>query len=133
MSYPYQRCIIIDKPKAEDGMFFALPFNALQQACRDLNGAPLVLYLYLHQHKDGFEVMYSPQAFMNWSGFSKTTAHTAMKVLVEKGYVTEINNLFWILHSLPINEKKQPDENSRTAQMAIPTKNTDLSSLLDEI
>lgn len=133
MTYPYQRCIIIDKPSATNGMFFALPFDALQQACRDLNGAPLVLYLYLHQHKDGFEVMYSPQAFMNWSGFSKTTAHNAMKVLVEKGYVTEINNLFWILHSLPTNGKEQSNEDSGITQMGTQTKDTNLSPLLDEV
>lgn len=133
MTYPYQRCIIIDKPSATNGMFFALPFDALQQACRDLNGAPLVLYLYLHQHKDGFEVMYSPQAFMNWSGFSKTTAHNAMKVLVEKNYITKINNLFWILHSLPIDRKEQSNEDSGTAQIGTQTEDTDLSSLSDEI
>ena len=133
MTYPYQRCIIIDKPSAANGMFFALPFDALQQACRDLNGAPLVLYLYLHQHKDGFEVMYSPQAFMNWSSFSKTTAHNAMKVLVEKGYVTKINNLFWILHSLPTNGKEQPNEDSGAAQMGTQTEDTNLSPLLDEV
>lgn len=70
---------------------------------------------------------------MNWSSFSKTTAHNAMKVLVEKGYVTKINNLFWILHSLPTNGKEQPNEDSGTAQMGTQTEDTNLSPLSDEI
>lgn len=65
-------------------------------ACADLNGAALKLYIYLCGKDNYEEYLYSPSFFCMQCGVSKTSEKNAFYELMTKGYITKNENDVYI-------------------------------------
>lgn len=89
MSFPNQKMYHIKKKVEEGDIFLMLKWEDCVKAGRELKGAAFNLYLYLAKNKDGYNLHFSTEDFMQTYGVSEKTYRNARDKLFEKGYLKE--------------------------------------------
>ena len=93
MSEPNQKIVTIHK-KTYNRDFIVLG-NEDWERVANIEGnskAPLILYLYLLENKDSFELELSPQKLVNQFGSSRRTWERAIQVLIAERYLVAAGN-----------------------------------------
>ena len=86
--YANQKTIKINRQKVDAKQpYLNVQKEVITAASKQLNGVPFKLYIYLLCNKDGFELGYSPQHFVNEWGVSIRAAHDAFGELLKCGYL----------------------------------------------
>lgn len=86
---PNQRVITVKKAPADKEHLYS-PFNlqAMEKACNTLQSkAGIKLWLYLGKNRNGFPLALSRDDFMRFSGCAETAYKSAVKELIEAGYL----------------------------------------------
>ena len=98
MSKPNQNLITIHKSKSKEP-FLMMSQQEFWDAFKQLKDpkfktdnargglGALALWMYLAQNSDGFNLEFSPQAFMNLSSISRSSVYKSRNALIELGYL----------------------------------------------
>lgn len=104
-----QRTIIIKReiPQKGSGKTFLMVYDeVISQASRNLpGGVPFKLFLYLLNNQNDFSLDYSPQHFANLYGVHLDSAKKAIAILIEAGYIEQIDKSTFVFHENPILTK----------------------------
>ena len=86
---PNQKLIIVNKAESnKKNLYCVLNLQALDRACNVLQSkAGIKLYLYLAKNQDKYTFALSSRHFEEWAGVSKTAYDTAVKELIDNGYL----------------------------------------------
>lgn len=122
MSSPNQNRIIINKAKCDrNNLYATINLDALNAAALDLgNGVAFKLWVYFAKNQDGYKFDLSQEAARKEFGIKKTAYHDNIKILKEKGYLTEIkadSNLF-SFNEIPIKSPKSEQDSSFSEQIS---------------
>ena len=91
MSVPNQITIKVEERNFDDGNPFArIHKDAMSAALKTLTGGGYALWTYIASNRDNYQFDLSKQACVNF-GFSESTYKRAKKELMEKGFLTPIN------------------------------------------
>lgn len=86
-----QKIITIKKQKADKNNPYAIiNLSSLQLAMTQLNDSELKLWLYLNKNQCEFVLELSPKAVRAWGIGSDSTYHRAVKGLIDKGYLVQV-------------------------------------------
>ena len=88
---PNQKLIVVNKAVSnKKNLYCILNLQALNRACYILQSkAGIKLYLYLAKNQNKYIFALSSQDFLNWSGVSRRAYDTAVKELIEYGYLVK--------------------------------------------
>lgn len=104
-SYANQKKIIIaskESPqKGEKELYFSIKNRICAEAFRNLNKASVALYFYFYSNKEGWEFWLSPKDFCAEYGISQSQYYVALRELVEKGYLTQVNGNTYRFTAIP--------------------------------
>ena len=78
-----------DMPKKNEGNFLLVKKENLERALKDLSPYGALLFLYLVGNADGYDLAFSPQDVINRMKIGKTSVHTYIKKMKEKGYLVQ--------------------------------------------
>lgn len=84
-----QRTIRVHRDDIRGKQFLGILTENLANAYRDLNATATILYLYIANNKDGFDLAFSPKAVELELGMAQSTCRDQFKKLVEKGYLIQ--------------------------------------------
>lgn len=91
MSVPNQITIKVEERDFNDGNTFArMHIDAMSAALKTLTGGGYALWTYIASNQNNYQFDLSKQACVNF-GFSESTYKRAKKELIEKGFLTPIN------------------------------------------
>ncbi len=109
ITYPNQKVIHInrDMPKKEEGNFLLIKKENWYAANKDLEPYGLQLYLYLAGNKDGFDLALSQAAAEEDAGIKKTTFHTHINRMIEKGYLVNRQGNIYDFYERPQNKTEE--------------------------
>ena len=100
---PNQKVITINKLSCcktdKNNLYTTNRLDGIDQAAKLLqsqNGYKL--YIYLAKNQDKYTFALSSKHFTEWSGCSMTAYNTAIKELIEKGYLKQDNNNYYIFY-----------------------------------
>lgn len=91
MPVPNQKQIAVNKELCDKMHIYSIHnLNALDYAAHDLQtAAGFKLYIYIAKNQDKYKFDLSNVLFHNWSGCGRTAYNSAVKELIDKGYLVE--------------------------------------------
>lgn len=95
MSSPNQKTIRIgnkNAPKKGDNDYICVFKDVYFEAYRNLTHKSIGLWMYFYGNKQGYQFELSEKAFCQESGISKSSYYSAVKELIEKGYLVETSS-----------------------------------------
>lgn len=104
MKYANQRNIVITRnvpSKIATEAKLNIYCRNLEAAARDLTGVAFKLYCYLASFENGYSLDYSPQDLADKYGISINSARDAVRILIDKGYLAEIDNNEYLFKEVP--------------------------------
>lgn len=107
MSVANQKIVRISgrKPRDRNNLFATMNLEALQHAMQELKGSSFKLWAYFNKNQDKYQLELSQKACAEW-GIKKDSYYSAVKDLIEKGYlvpITPYSNIF-DFHEMPLSE-----------------------------
>lgn len=119
---PNQKVVHVNRQKC-DKNFLQISKENWYAANKDLSPYGLQLYLYIAGNKDGFDLALSQEAAEQEAGIKKTTFHSYVKTMIDKGYLVprKENSNIYDFYEVP---KREEDKK------AVPP--SELKSLRDE-
>lgn len=86
---PNQKTIKVHREDVKGKQFLGILTENLANAYKDLNATATILYLYIANNKDGFDLAFSPRAVELELGMPQSTCRDQFKKLVKKGYLIQ--------------------------------------------
>lgn len=102
MKYCNQFTIKIDKTVAW------CDYIQLIEACRELNGVALKLYIYLTAFEPDTDINFFPKNFCDTVNVSMASEKNAFKELLEKNFLKQVSTEYYIFYSKKID--RGPDK-----------------------
>lgn len=106
--YPNQHAIIVDKcpeDRRNAGVSLIIDknqFYSMINQCRQEGGlGALALWSFLMSNNHNYKIDYSPQYFMDCTGYSRSAASKAMDFLKDNGYIIEEKPNMFKVYSWP--------------------------------
>lgn len=129
MTYPNQNTIIVYK-KNSGGVFIMLDWEDLAMAARDLTPVGFKLYLYLAKNQDNYQLNFSSKDFCKTLDVSDRSFRDAKKLLIQKGYLQELENNKINFCTRPVYLNKKEDLKNRIIQIGeeLMVKSSDLGN-----
>lgn len=89
--YPNQKLVVVNKAESnKKKLYCILNLQALDLATNVLQSkAGLKLYLYIAKNQDKYIFALSSDDFMKWAGVKKTAYDTAVRELIDNGYLVK--------------------------------------------
>lgn len=121
--YPNQKIVTVHKAVVDEkNIYMRLNKKAMLNACKNLRGLELNAFLYLSSNQDSYEMALSTEDMATQMGGSVRSYQTAIRSLVEKGYLVHNRKNRYDFYDFPneantaevINTQKnaiQPEEN----------------------
>lgn len=99
--FPNQKRIYVEKEVCDSANKYAvINLNALFHAMKDLKkGSSFKLWMYLAKNQNGYEFDLSNVDCNDW-GIKSDSYHSAVKDLIQKGYLEETKSNRFIFHEL---------------------------------
>lgn len=117
--YANQYTIIVGPrlPRDAEHEYTKQSIEALQRAMVELKGETFKLWMYLSKNKDGVEWDLGPKACEAW-GIKKDSYYKAKDILVEKGYLVQIEENRYEFCEIPVKSNEKLDDTEDTVKTA---------------
>lgn len=93
VTYPNQKVIITNKAQSDKENIYGIQnLKALYQAAKSLTNKAFKLYIYMNCNQAGYKYALSPKAVCIDIGLKEKSCQSAVKELVEKGYLVKQND-----------------------------------------
>ena len=120
--YPNQKIVTVHKAVVDEkNIYMRLNKKAMLNACKNLRGLELNAFLYLSSNQDGYEMALSTDDMATQMGGCVRSYQTAIRSLVEKGYLVHNRKNLYDFYDFPNGAKTaevntqedavQPEEN----------------------
>ena len=120
--YPNQKIVTVHKAVVDEkNIYMRLNKKAMIEACKKLRGLELNAFLYLSSNQDKYEMALSTEDMAQQMGGSVRSYQTAIRSLIEKGYLVQNHKNHYDFYDFPDNVKTtdvntqedavQPEEN----------------------
>lgn len=83
---------VVSKDSGKEHPYIVAYVDTIQKASRDLKGNVFKVYIYLICNQNGFRFGLSPQDISNKMGISVDSARDAINALIEKGYISLLDD-----------------------------------------
>jgi len=118
-TYPNQKLVeIMKSPCDKKHAYGMMNAEALEIAAKDLSATDFKLYIYLASNQDGYAFGLSKKDFMAWANCQENTYRSAVKSLIEKGYLVQEQNR-WIFLDKPVENTIEKKEEKPTPKVVI--------------
>lgn len=107
MTYPNQKIVVIQKEKVFKD-FLQVSNDNWKEASRNLKDSSFRMYMYLSANANFFNLALSQKTVEEEIGVKKTAYHSAIKELLEKGYLVEKQGNIFYFFTAPV--RKTVDE-----------------------
>lgn len=94
MAVPNQKIIEVNKQLSDKNHYYSIHnLNALDYAAINLQSTVgFKLYIYIAKNQDKYKFDLSNVLFCKWTGCGRTAYNSAVRELIDKGYLVEDNN-----------------------------------------
>jgi len=100
ISHPFQKNITVHREKAVKD-FLCIKNEHWIKANKDLSPFGLQLYLYLASNADGYNFNLSQEDAEKNAGIRRTTFHTYINLMIEKGYLVKSKGNCYDFYEVP--------------------------------
>lgn len=105
---PNQKAIKVSKEKCDtNNLYAAINLDAMENAARALKAGAFKLWIYFAKNQNGYEFALSNKAVEENFGIKKDQYDTAIKELIEKGYLIETSSNHFTFEEKPTFEKQE--------------------------
>ena len=113
--------------------FLGIKTENFAKAYQDLNATATILYLYIANNKDGFDLAFSPRAVAMELGMAESTTRDQFRKLIQKGYLVRKNegSNIYDFYEVPKREETKAETQSEKADYGFEAEETVAASSTD--